>query len=73
MKVRLIGINEDVHFDDRGTFPDGTPLPPVPSKITVARLANVGEYRGELVVPYEMVRGAEIGDEFTLHLERVKK
>jgi hypothetical protein len=74
MKVRLIAISEETHYELSALKADTAepiPLESTEKKYVLARL--VGEYGGEVCVPAEMVRGYEIGDEFTLHLERVRK
>ena len=75
MKVELVGINKE---DTYGAPAAGGPYPivdaptePERKTLVVARFSNLpdGTYIN-LNVPYEMVRGAEVGDVFILHLER---
>ena len=77
MKTKLTGINEEPTY---AAFPDGTTIPQAQSPsgtITMARLSVSGlpspQGYNVIVIPYAVIEGAQIGDEFTLHLERVKK
>jgi len=72
MKVRLVGLYEDDQRWNPAEHAEGKPgwIRGVSAKLAVH---DHDWYKGELWVPAEMIRGAEIGDEFTLHLERVKK
>ncbi len=70
MKVRLTGISEE----DLSTMPApaGAAVPPAGQKAIIARLTvpDVPAYYG-LHVPYDLIEPAQVGDEFTLHLEKV--
>lgn len=72
MKVRLTAISEE----DLSTQPT-TATAPTPSpfeKIIVARLmaTDMPPYYG-IHIPYKVIEGAQVGDEFTLHLESISK
>ncbi len=72
MKVRLTAISEE----DLSTLPTtATASTPSPfEKVVIARLMAIDmpSYYG-IHIPYKVIEGAQIGDEFTLHLERVSK
>jgi hypothetical protein len=73
MKVRLIGINEEDRYDHHAptalTFP-----PPRARKAIVARFEGCdGDVFTHLGLRVEQVDDFRIGDEYTLHLEHVKK
>ncbi len=75
MKVRLTGITEEpVYLNLPG---DGAPVESSSVRATMARFEVINSptptsYTAVLV-PYAVVDGAQVGDEFTLHLERVRK
>lgn len=79
MKVRLVGMHEETRYKLGEvrlgmSEPEQRPVESIEEKFVVARLEYPhGDIHHSISVPVEMVRGAEIGDEFTLHLERVKK
>jgi hypothetical protein len=75
MQVRLTGITEEPAYIN---MPGGGPAIETPSRrITMARCEVVNQPTptsySVILVPYALVEGAQVGDEFTLHLERVKK
>jgi hypothetical protein len=72
MKVRLTAISEEDLVNMPASATAATPSPF--EKVIVARLAapDVPGYYG-IHIPYKVIEGAQVGDEFTLHLERVPK
>lgn len=76
MKVRLVGIYEETRYDiatPKRYVAEQEPLESIEIKYVMARFVNVDEPRSDFAVPYEMIRGAQVSDEFTVFLERVKK
>lgn len=77
MKLRLTGIYEENRFPPTYASSGSAPaiMPPPSQKVVIAQLQHMPSSPLEihLNVPGELVGDAKIGDEFTLHLERVKK
>ncbi len=73
MKVRLTGITEEPAYIN---LPGREAMIEAPSqRITMARCEIVNQPTptsySVILVPYALVDGAQVGDEFTLHLERI--
>jgi len=76
MKVELIGINREEFFKPASNAAPTVAVnePPTPERVVLAKLANLdGAPYSFIQVPVEMVgANPEIGDVFTLHLERAR-
>jgi hypothetical protein len=75
MKVRLTGITEEPVYL---SLPVAEPTVESSSiRATMARFDVINPPTPTsyttILVPYLVVKGAQVGDEFTLHLERVRK
>jgi hypothetical protein len=70
MKVRLTGIFEQNEVAAASSDKETPPAGPV----IIARLDNLpDDPYSSFTVNYAALQGAQVGDEFTLHLERVNK
>jgi hypothetical protein len=72
MKFRLTGIREEDLANSPGNTATAAVVASTPvERVVVAELTapDVPGYYG-IRVPYNVIEGARVGDEFTLHLER---
>lgn len=75
MKVELTGISKQ--SPQPPTAQVGAPPAEPAGHVVMAQFSPVGAdqfspYGTGVFVPYEIVQGAQVGDIFTLHLERAK-
>lgn len=78
MRVRLVGIAEEGIYDDPqnsggsvGAGPRRASRYVVMASLRLVEGQEDAPYSG-LNIPYEAIKGAQVGDEFTLHLERAR-
>jgi hypothetical protein len=78
MKVELTGIRKEslqaptAQGENGGAMPAQITGHIVMAQFEPADRRGLPQYGAGVFVPYELVEGAQVGDVFTLHLERAK-